>query len=133
MFSLERLLKKNWVWKLTKLTPSVVINWQKKKQFCQLRIYWELLLYLFIPLKLLSYKLTSVTTETVYFLQPTICMIRFLVLSFPISSLAPVILYMWSNFMRMHIDKKLCHFFMVNLSSLLTLIFIKIAWIFSIC
>ena len=34
----------------------------------------------------------------------------------------------WSNFMRMHIDKKLCHFFMVNLSSLLTLIFIKIAW-----
>ena len=35
--------------------------------------------------------------------------------------------YIWSNFMRMHIDKKLCHFFMVNLSSLLTLIFIKIA------
>ena len=34
----------------------------------------------------------------------------------------------WSNFMRMHIDKKLCHFFMVNLSSLLTLIFIEIAW-----
>ena len=31
-------------------------------------------------------------------------------------------------FMRMHIDKKLCHFFMVNLSSLLTLIFIEIAW-----
>ena len=30
--------------------------------------------------------------------------------------------------MRMHIDKKLCHFFMVNLSSLLTLIFIEIAW-----
>ena len=34
----------------------------------------------------------------------------------------------WSNFTRMHVDKKLCHFFMVNLSSLLTLIFIKIAW-----
>ena len=37
-------------------------------------------------------------------------------------------LNIWSNFMRMHIDKKLCHFFMVNLSSLLTLIFIEIAW-----
>ena len=36
--------------------------------------------------------------------------------------------HIWSNFMRMHIDKKLCHFFMVNQSSLLTLIFIEIAW-----
>ena len=36
----------------------------------------------------------------------------------------------WSNFMRMHIDKELCHFFMVNLSSLLTLIFIEIACFF---
>ena len=39
-----------------------------------------------------------------------------------------LLLAIWSNFMRMHIDKKLCHFFMVNLSSLLTLIFIEIAW-----
>ena len=38
------------------------------------------------------------------------------------------LMHIWSNFMRMHIDKKLCHFFMVNLSSLLTLLFIKIAW-----
>ena len=37
-------------------------------------------------------------------------------------------LHTWSNFMRMHIGKKLCHSFMVNLSSLLTLIFIEIAW-----
>ena len=36
--------------------------------------------------------------------------------------------HIWSNFMRMHIGKKLCHSFMVNLSSLLTLIFIEIAW-----
>ena len=28
----------------------------------------------------------------------------------------------WSNFMRMHIDKRLCHFFTVNEGSLLTLI-----------
>ena len=32
--------------------------------------------------------------------------------------------------MRNDIDKKLCHFFMVNQSSLLTLIFIDIAWCF---
>ena len=36
----------------------------------------------------------------------------------------------WSNFMRMHIDKKLCHFFMVNQSSPLNLIFIKIVCFF---
>ena len=36
--------------------------------------------------------------------------------------------YIWSNFMRMHIDKKVCHFFTVNQSSLLRLIFIEIAW-----
>ena len=36
----------------------------------------------------------------------------------------------WSNFIRMHIDKKECHFFMVNLSSLLALIFMIIACFF---
>ena len=38
--------------------------------------------------------------------------------------------HIWSNFMRMHIHKKLCYFFSVNQSSLLTLIFIEIAWDF---
>ena len=57
-----------------------------------------------------------------------------------LSPICPVLSYMtfivihgpsdliWSNFMRMHIEKKLCHFFMVNQSLLLTLIFIEIAW-----
>ena len=38
--------------------------------------------------------------------------------------------YIWSNFTRSDIDKMLCHFFMVNESSLLALILHEIAWAF---
>ena len=38
--------------------------------------------------------------------------------------------HIWSNFMRMHIGKKLGPFFMANQSLFLTLIFVEIEWFF---